>query len=240
MDPGQKGCESMMSRYLILLFLYLWPLGAIAQKNETVWTLGENSFAVLNGDSSIRKWRIATDVVHGSIHLPFSKEQVAHFVRWTREHPEAASSRIEKEFKNTPPKIQATLKIKINELKSGNTHMEKDMQEALKAKEYPWIVFTLSDVNKVSVQPREDESVGIILHTTGLLQLAGAEKIVRLDFKLTPTLEKGVLLVSDSEFLMTSFDITPPRGLFGLIKARDKVDIHYEIQLVEEEPPPSE
>jgi hypothetical protein len=227
----------MMSRTLLLLLVCLRPLWSIAEEKERVWTLGDKSLAVLNGDSSIRKWRISSDAVHGSISLPFSPEEVADFVRWTREHPDEASSRIKKQLKENPPKIQATLKIKINELKSGNTHMEKDMQEALKAKEHPWIVFTLSDVNKVSVQLREDESVGIVLHTTGLLQLAGAEKIVNLDFELTPSLEKGVLLVSDSEFLMTSFNITPPRALFGLVKAHDKVDIHYEIQLVEAEPP---
>lgn len=224
----------MMCRILILILVYMGPLCRAAEKKEAAWALGEKSRAVLNGDSSVRKWRIVTETVHGSLQIPYRSKQIADFLRWVHAHPEEAQSRIDKELKNHPLRIQAVLKIKVEELKSGNSRMENDMQEALKAEKHPWIIFTLSEIKKVSIQalPEGGDTV-IILHTSGLLQLAGVKKTVNLDFELTEATEQSVLLVSNSEFLMTSFDINPPKALFGLIKAHDNVDIHYEIELVE-------
>ena len=204
---------------------------------EVEWTLGDRSRAVLDGDSTLRSWSVESESVHGSVSLPWTADEVGRFTEWLRNQPEAAEKRIGKALETSPPGVRAVLKIKVEELKSGNERMERDMREALKAEKHPWIIYSFQKVRGVSVRqpdPRESPP-SLILHTTGTLSLAGTENEVDLDFSLVPAEKGGYLLASQTTLQMSDFGVRPPTALFGLIKAHDEVDIQYRIHLLPRE-----
>lgn len=223
-----------MSRFRATAILLLTTLPLWSEPVD--WTLGDQSRALLEGDSTIRSWSVASDTVHGGIQLPWSAGEVDEFYRWVLQAPGEAAGQINTVLKAAPPAVRAELKIKVKELESGNDRMERDMREALKAGKHPWIVFTFTGVTNVIDVSKQHREGCLVLRTTGSLRLAGVEKDVQLDFNLSPADNGGYLLVSQRTFRMTDFGITPPTALFGLLKAHDEVDIHYRIHLIPLEP----
>jgi hypothetical protein len=203
------------------------------------WAVGEHSRAVMNGESTVHTWTVGADSVHGEISLPWSEDQATSFLHWIREAPNQAREQLKEPLLRSLPPLQAELKIRITELRSENEKMQKDLQNALRADQFPWIVYKLSSISGVTLPPanaKPGDGLPPVLHTTGSLSLSGTTKDVDLAFHVTPADDGGYLLVSSKTFRMTDFGITPPRALFGLIKAHDEVDIHYSIHLVYAKP----
>ncbi len=199
------------------------------------WSVGRQSRAVMNGDSTLHAWTVGADTVHGTVSLPWSSQEVSRFLCWIQNSPEEAREQLDPPRLPTVPLVQAELRIRVTELKSENERMQRDLQNALRAEQFPWIVYKLSSISGVTLPPAgaNPRTPGLpVLHTTGSLSLSGTTKEVELSFYLTPADDGGYLLVSTQTFRMTEFGINPPRALFGLIKAHDEVNIHYRIHLV--------
>lgn len=106
--------------------------------------------------------------------------------------------------------------VKAAALSSPKEGLDKNMHKALKAAEFPDIVFRLVrlDGNKAF----------------GLLKIAGVEKNVTFDIKTaaTPT----TLTVSgEVPLLMTDYGITPPKALMGMLKTDPKITVKFETVL---------
>jgi hypothetical protein len=106
--------------------------------------------------------------------------------------------------------------VKAATLSSPKEGLDKNMHKALKATEFPDIVFRLVriDGNKAF----------------GLLKIAGVEKNVTFDIKTaaTPT----TLTVSgEVPLLMTDYGITPPKALMGMLKTDPKITVKFETVL---------
>ncbi|BCS34793.1 hypothetical protein TBR22_A40190 [Luteitalea sp. TBR-22] len=110
--------------------------------------------------------------------------------------------------------------VPIAALKSDRDNFTADMHVALKADQYPDIVFTLSRMEK---KPGGAKAFG-------MLKVAGVEKEVMLP--LVTSLRNGKLLVLGSVDLdMTDFGITPPTAMMGMLKTDPKVTIKFETVL---------
>ena len=114
------------------------------------------------------------------------------------------------------------LAVPVEGLKSGKAGLDKNMYEALRAKEYPAIRFRIQTI---------EAGEGLSIAAAGTLSLAGAERKVELKAQGTRT-GNGLRIRGREELRMSDFGIKPPAMLMGAVKTRDKVIVHYDIVLI--------
>ena len=112
--------------------------------------------------------------------------------------------------------------IPATTLTSTRDGLDKNMQEALKVKDHPDIVFRLL---------RFEPGLGAAtLRGIGVLQIAGVEREV--SFDVTTQRESSTLKVQGRLLLlMTDFGIKPPVAMLGILKTDPKVAITFETVL---------
>jgi polyisoprenoid-binding protein YceI len=124
--------------------------------------------------------------------------------------------------------IKLTVTIPVNGLKSGESGLDKNMYAALKAKDSPLITFKLTGY-KVLIDSTSQRSESV--KAEGLLSIAGVEKPISIDATATGS-NGGLHVWGQKELLMTNFGVTPPTLLFGTIKVRNPVVIHFDFVLI--------
>lgn len=196
------------------------------------WRIGTESEVVLHGTSSVNEWSCRTDRVKAELTLPFTYRQTEHALQaWHRSPAESLNSFTNRvELASLP--LEGKLAVEVEDLKSGNRKMEKDLQDALKANQYPKVVYELKSLEKVS------SADGMpVFHILGALSMAGVTRELTLPFTLKEVQENAYLLESQQKILMSDFGVDPPTALFGLIKARNEVTVTYKLQITQASPP---
>ncbi|UII19559.1 YceI family protein [Fulvivirga ligni] len=113
-----------------------------------------------------------------------------------------------------------SFKVKGESLKSGKESMEKDIYEALKTDDHPYITFQFKTAKSVSASD---------LTATGTLEIAGVSKSMSIPVKYS--VENGVVkFVGKVSFEMTDFKIDPPTALLGTLKCGDEVTVSFNVQ----------
>lgn len=117
------------------------------------------------------------------------------------------------------------VKIAVRNLKCGNGRMESDLYRALKASD-PSIPSSIVGVFEALRAPAKDESH---IDTEGTIAVAGVEKAVRLRITMERSADGTVVARGSVPLRMTDFGVTPPTGLFGLIRSHDEVVVRFEV-----------
>jgi len=122
--------------------------------------------------------------------------------------------------------------IPVHELDCDNRRMNKDLRDALKAEEHPEIRF---DVVRIILVPGNEANADMesdidpSVTVEGRLSLAGVTREVRVEVE--SDLDEALRLHGRGslDLKMTDFDVEPPTALFGLVKARDEITIHFHL-----------
>lgn len=112
--------------------------------------------------------------------------------------------------------------IPVKEMKSGKNQLDKNMQKALKADDFPSIIYKLANYQTVP------SASGFQIKTTGTLQIAGVEKPVDLEGTVTQSGD-GVKIVGTKNLLMTDYGVKPPSIL--MIKTKNEISIFFNLLL---------
>ncbi|MDO8734251.1 MAG: YceI family protein [Elusimicrobiota bacterium] len=123
------------------------------------------------------------------------------------------------------------LSIPVEKMKSGIPGLAGKMHSALKYKKFADIIFTLFDYK---VERKADKPNVFTIKATGILNAAGQEKEISLEFEAETTAQ-FIKITGKNDILMTDFGIKPPRVV--LIKAANEVEIKWELYLEAEQPP---
>jgi len=110
------------------------------------------------------------------------------------------------------------LSIPVYSIKGEKNGMNKDIYEALKAKEYAKINLKLTE-SRI-----EDTSVFYTIQ----LSIAGNSKIVNGKSNIT-LIKNGMNAQGDFKIKLTDFGITPPKAVFGTLKVGDEIHLSYSI-----------
>lgn len=110
--------------------------------------------------------------------------------------------------------------FKAKSLKSGKSGMDKKMYGALNAEKYPEITYRYKLV----------KLKGSTAVFTGEMSIAGVTKKIETPVKMTFKDQK-ITLDGKKSFALSTFDIDPPKAVFGTIKTGEKVTIHYRMVL---------
>lgn len=118
------------------------------------------------------------------------------------------------------------LNIPVNEFSNckppagPSSGQERAVHKYLKAEDHPNATFVLKRTHPQAVKNEA--------FFYGVLTIAGVSNNIRANVSINNTGEK--LKISGIQKLnMTDFEIDPPTGLFGTIRARDEVEVEFEI-----------
>ena len=124
--------------------------------------------------------------------------------------------------------VSAEVAAQVKLFDCGNSRMNKDLWKALQSDQHPLIMYTL-DTASVSL-PSDGRNEEIDVSASGTLTIAGTERPVELQLKAVQLSENLYSAIGTHEILMSDFNVEPPKALFGLIKARDRITIHFDLK----------
>ncbi|MBU3741706.1 MAG: YceI family protein [Candidatus Kapabacteria bacterium] len=111
-------------------------------------------------------------------------------------------------------------------IKSDKEDMDEKIYEALKTDANQFITFTLSKVKSMTKKGNE-----YILETSGKLTIAGKSNEVDMTVKATVDANGNVTFKGEKKLLMTSFGMTPPKAMLGMIKAGDEIKLDFTLTM---------
>lgn len=119
------------------------------------------------------------------------------------------------------------LEIDVMGIECGRSRMNRDLQKALKADDFPHITFTFDEI--ISINEGAGASNAVQLEVSGSLTVAGVTREVNV--QLTGyTLENGrVRAAGNKQIRMTDFNVQPPTAMLGLVKAEDELTVHFDL-----------
>lgn len=121
------------------------------------------------------------------------------------------------------------LTIPVKTLQSGIPGLAPKIHKTLKQKEFPDIVFKMSDY-EVKDNPAQVST--FLIKAKGVLTVAGQDKPITLDLTAKST-ESGIHVTGQTQLLMTDFGVKPP--VFVFIKAANEVLVKWDLILDTEE-----
>ena len=168
------------------------------------------------------------------ITLPESKLWIngtSNIDRFTcKSHLVRGYAEIEKNLRvNSPSSAKDTVivSVLVHSLSCGQSIMNSDMYNAMKADKYPVIKYELLNAHLFSMP---DSITGwFTLNTKGYLFIAGEKNIVNIKIKVKKMADGNYRLVGSSSLSMLDYGITPPSHFFGLIYAHNKLIVHFDL-----------
>lgn len=102
--------------------------------------------------------------------------------------------------------------------------MDNNTYSALKADNYPSIIYKLEKVNNI-------EKIGeiYVISTVGSLTVAGVNKKIELTVVCYIGKDRNVYFRFSKKIKMTDYNIKLPSILFGLIKTGDEIELKYKL-----------
>ncbi|WP_396601440.1 YceI family protein [Algibacter sp. R77976] len=120
-----------------------------------------------------------------------------------------------------------SLAVLTESLKGAKPGITSTASKALKSDKYKTILYTLIEVQNIT-----DKGNGVFtLETIGDLVIAGTKKTVPLNFDVTIVNEK-VQLKGKVKLKLTEFNITPPTGMLGVVRATDDIFLKFETNFI--------
>jgi polyisoprenoid-binding protein YceI len=115
--------------------------------------------------------------------------------------------------------------VPAEKLDCRNGTMNEHLRKAIKAKEFPTVVFRASSYDLA----RASDSVTVTLN--GSLTLGGVEKPITVK-ALAKAGDNGTLIVSGTrEVRMTEFGLKPPTLMLGTMKVDEKITVGFDVVL---------
>ena len=115
----------------------------------------------------------------------------------------------------------------VAEMDSESGRLNSNMHDYLKKDDHPNIKFSLVEVTDLS-----ETGSGYQVTVDGNLTVAGVERTVSITGDAVVNGDGSVQIEGTFETLMTEFDIDPPTAMLGSVRARDEVEIVFDITLV--------
>jgi len=124
--------------------------------------------------------------------------------------------------------LSVQLTIPVQRLDCGRSRMNRDLYEALKSDEFEFIHFEYRDATITSGGGTLETPY--LLEVRGQLWVAGVERSVRFEAEGT-LMDTGVVRIrGEKKIRMTDYEVDPPVGLLGLVRAQDELTVHFDIQ----------
>lgn len=126
--------------------------------------------------------------------------------------------------------VSVTVTIPVRLLDCGKKKMNNDMYEALKAEQHKSIIYQLIDAHLIEDDTAATGEDGWMdIKTTGMLEIAGVTNRTEVVVQGKLISEKRFRVKGSKQIDMEAYDIEPPTALLGLIKASNKLVVHFDV-----------
>ena len=183
------------------------------------------SHLTLEGSSNVKDWRCSGTTLDGRMEVAAPLAQINQIIDRiedgdvARLDPRAASF----------PQPSFRLRVPVQSLRCGNRRMERDMYDALRSRENPAIDFEF--VELVGGVEHDIDAGTYRATISGDLTLAGARRRVKVPVEATRVARDRFRLRARLPLRMTDFRIKPPTALFGMVKAKDELEVQFDLYL---------
>lgn len=124
-------------------------------------------------------------------------------------------------------RIFGRVMILVRTLDCGNGLMNRDMYAAMKESQHPLITFELERA-EVLDKP-SNISLWMDVRVSGKLTIAGVQREIELIVKAKALRDGRYRILGRLPLSMHDFGIEPPSAFFGIIKADDKLVVHFDL-----------
>lgn len=129
---------------------------------------------------------------------------------------------------------KAALGLKVTSFDCGKKAINKDLQEALKAEEYPNINIKLLDIKHKTQKLLSESTDWVDMQANASITLAGVTLITELDIQGKKLSDQKFQFKCVKTLKMTDFNIDPPSVMFGIIKVKDEISIDIDLVVLVE------
>ena len=126
--------------------------------------------------------------------------------------------------------LKTTLLLRTAALDCDNSKMNRDLCDALKSEDYPYIKIDLHDA-RITQGSFEKVGADVVLHSNASITITNITRKVQLVVRGKRLGAGKFRFFATKELLMTDFGITPPTALLGLIKVRDAIRINFDLTM---------
>lgn len=124
------------------------------------------------------------------------------------------------------------LKISTRTLDCGASAINRDLQEVLKADEYPYIIITLKEAvnskgNKILTLNKWET-----FEATTQITLCCVTNEVSIPVRIRKTSDKNFQIKGSTSLAFRDFDLEPPTAMMGLIKVKETLDVSFDLDAV--------
>ncbi len=191
-----------------LLFFSVSGLMLLSFKNQdanpTKWVINKVGYLQVKGKTSVNTF---TCVISNYI------------------HPDTISI-----YKNKNlVKLSGEIALNINDFDCHNAMMTVQLRKTLKAEQYPKIKISFISLDELPELTSQKE------HIKGCVDIliANVNKRYNIDYELFRDSQNNIHLTGVKEINFTDFKLKPPTKLGGIIKAKDKLGIEFQLQFKE-------
>ena len=210
---------------MLLLVLIL-----AATLDSTRLVSGAPSRLVLQGSSNVAPWKCSGTTLDGTMEVAAPLSRINTLIDRIEDGNVARLTAQTATF----PQPTFALQVPVTTLRCGNRQMERDMYRALRSDAFPTIDFTFQQL--VGGINHDLDTGTYNAKIAGVLSLAGAKRNVSVDVAATRIARDRFRLQARLPLRMTDFRITPPTALFGMVKAKDDLTVHFDLVLQEKRP----
>lgn len=210
---------------LLLSMLLLAPAAAAA--GATQLTAGAASVVVLEGTSNVTRWQCRGTSIDARMLVATSADHINEVI--DRIEDGNIGVWMANPSQGRFPAPEFDLIVPVAAFRCGNRVMESDMRRALKADSFPAVRFTFRALRGGITH---DLDTGLYHATiSGDLTLAGVTRTIELTVSAERLSRTAFRIRAALPLLMTDFGVTPPSALFGAIRARDGLTVHFDLTL---------
>lgn len=193
----------------------------------TQLTAGAGSAVVLDGSSNVTGWRCRGTSIHARMVVATSPDHINEVIDRIEDGNIGVWMSNPSRGSFAAPDFD--LAVPVAAFRCGNRVMESDMRRALKADAHPAVRFSFRELRGGI---RHDLDTGLYRAAiTGDLTLAGVTRTIELTVSAQRLSRTSFRIRAELPLRMTDFSVTPPSALFGAIRARDGLTVHFDLTL---------
>jgi polyisoprenoid-binding protein YceI len=127
---------------------------------------------------------------------------------------------------NPNDQVRLELKIPVRSFECGRNRMNRDLYDALRSDEFLYITFDFKDAQNLT---NGDNNSNYKLRISGTLTVAGYSREITFDADGYILDSNRLRAVGKKTILMTDYNVEPPTGLLGLVRAENELTVHFDL-----------
>lgn len=120
----------------------------------------------------------------------------------------------------------AILAFHVDNFDCGNKAITKDFRIALGSRDFPKIMFEIRRIYITNEERLQEKST---VKSEVSITIAGVRKDLRMNLQRFLLEDSQIRYSGEKSLLMSDFGVNPPQALWGVIKARDDIDVSFMI-----------